>query len=139
MSDIMNVVVVGRSPEKMRVAIAVLESHGFSAIGVFSEAEACRAIADEHHLLAVVAGGSIDEPARDRLRLAAAAKGAAVLNASIGHDDPEAHFTEHVVPKLVEAAGNRHDRPNRTAGATGPMSDPTDLRGDEPSEEPGSP
>ena len=57
----LNVIVVGRSPEKMRVATAVLESHGFAATGVFSEDEARLAIAEEEQLLAVVAGGSIDE------------------------------------------------------------------------------
>jgi hypothetical protein len=101
--DRLHVVVVGRSPEKMKVATAVLESHGFAATGVFSEDEARRAIAEREELFAVVAGGSIDEAAQDRLRAAAAPKGAVLIPASIGHDDPEVHFTEHVIPKLIEA------------------------------------
>jgi hypothetical protein len=101
--DGLRVVVVGRSPEKMEVATAVLESHGFAATGVFSEEEARRAIDEHDELFAVVAGGSIDEPAQDRLRAAAASKGAVLITAYIGHEDPEAHFTQTVIPKLVEA------------------------------------
>ena len=51
----------------------------------------------------MVAGGSIDEAAQDRLRVAGAPKGAVLITASIGQDDPTVHFTEHVNPKLVEA------------------------------------
>jgi hypothetical protein len=101
--DALHVIVVGRSPEKMRVATAVLESHGFRATGVFSEDEARRAVDEDEQLVAVVAGGSIDGAGQDRLRAAAALKGAVLIAACIGHDDPEVHFTEHVIPKLVEA------------------------------------
>jgi hypothetical protein len=104
----MTVIVVGRSPEKMDVATAVLESRGFAAVGVFSEQEAARVIAEHDKLLAVVAGGSIDEPAQDRLRAAAAAKGAVLITAYIGHDDPKAHFTNHVMPKLIDARDRAH-------------------------------
>jgi len=61
--------------------------------------------------LAVVAGGPIDEAGQARLRAAAARKGAVLITASIGHDDPEDHFTEHVIPQLVEA----RDTPPRPA------------------------
>jgi hypothetical protein len=77
----MRVIVVGRSPEKMDAAIAVLESHGFAAIGVFSEPEAARAISEQDELFAVVAGGSIDELAQERLRAAAEPKGAVLITA----------------------------------------------------------
>jgi len=103
MPDALHVIVVGRSPEKMEVATAVLESHGFAATGVFSEDEARRAIAEQELVFAVVAGGSIDEAGQARLRAAAGPKGAVLVTASIGHDDPGVHFTEHVVPKLIEA------------------------------------
>lgn len=99
----LTVIVVGRSPEKMRVATEVLESHGFAPVGVFSEDEALRAVAEPEELLAVVAGGSIDEAGQDRLRAAATQKGAVLITASIGHDDPGVHFSEQVVPKLIEA------------------------------------
>lgn len=112
----MTVIVVGRSPEKMDVAIAVLESHGFAAVGVFSEQEAARVIADHDQLLAVVAGGSIDEPAQDRLRAAATPKGAVLITAYIGHDDPKVHFTNHVMPKLIGA----RDRTNQQTGEAPP-------------------
>ncbi|HMJ04561.1 MAG TPA: hypothetical protein VK506_16585 [Conexibacter sp.] len=105
--DTSTVLVVGRSPEKMEQATAVLESHGFAATGVFSEQEALNAIARREALFAVVAGGFLDEPAQDRLRAAAAPKGAVLVTAHIGHDDPTAHFTDKVVPKLVAA----RDRP----------------------------
>ena len=101
--DRFEVIVVGRSPEKMRPATAVLESQGFATTGVFSEAEARRSIAEHEQLFAVVTGGSIDEAAQDRLRAAAAPKGGVLITASIGHDDPKVHFTDHVIPKLVEA------------------------------------
>lgn len=104
--DALSVVVVGRSPEKMDVAVAVLESRGFVATGVFSEQEALRAVA-AIELFAVIAGGSIDQPAQDRLRAAAAPKGAVLITAHIGHDDPEAHFATHVIPKLIAARDAR--------------------------------
>jgi len=87
--------------------MAVLRSHGFVATGVFSEDEARRAIAEQEEVFAVVAGGSIDEAAQRRLRAAATQRGAVLVTASIGHDDPEVHFTEHVIPKLIEAHDGR--------------------------------
>ena len=62
-------VVVGRAPEKMREAAAVLEADGFTVIGVFNEADALHAIADHPGLLAVVAGGSVSPTTRRRLRI----------------------------------------------------------------------
>jgi PhnB protein len=97
------VVVVGRAPEKMREATAVLEASGFTVIGVFSEDEARRAIADHERLLAVVAGGSVSPEARARLRVAAAPRGAVVIDANIGHGDPADHFRFVVVPQLLVA------------------------------------
>jgi hypothetical protein len=51
-----HVVVVGRSPEKMRQALQVLESAGFAATGTFNRDEAMAAITAQHTLFAVVAG-----------------------------------------------------------------------------------
>jgi hypothetical protein len=101
------VIVVGRLPEKMAPAIEVIEAHGFAATGVFSEHEATEAIAEPGPLFAVVTGGAIDEPARARLRAQAATKDAVLVTASIGHEDPKTHFTEHVIPKLTAARGVR--------------------------------
>jgi saccharopine dehydrogenase-like NADP-dependent oxidoreductase len=114
------VVVVGRSPEKMRAAAAVLEGHGFTVVGVFSEADALRAIAGSDGLLAVVAGGSVTAPARDRLRAAAASRGAVVVDAAIGHADPAAHFTSEVLPQLVAARTARTARGSGAAGNGSP-------------------
>jgi hypothetical protein len=100
--DALTVVVVGRAPEKMAVATAVVESHGFAAIGVFSEEEARQTISEHDGLFAVVTGGAIDESGRERLRVVAATKGAVLITANIGHDDPDVHFTTQVVPKLIE-------------------------------------
>ena len=111
-----NVIVVGRTPEKMRVATAVLEEHGFTATAAFSEDEARHAIADHAELLAVVAGGAIDEAGQDRLRVAAGRQGAVLITAFIGHDDPREHFTEHVIPKLIEA---RTMKPKMRSGHSG--------------------
>jgi CBS-domain-containing membrane protein len=97
------VVVVGRSPEKMRAATAVLQTHGFAVVGVFTEADALCAIAAHDSLLAVVAGGSVSAPARERLRAAAEPHGAVILDAAIGHADPTAHFTSEVLPHLIAA------------------------------------
>jgi hypothetical protein len=97
------VVVVGRSPEKMRAATSVLEGHGFTVIGVFTEADALRAIAGSDGLLAVVAGGSVSDAARERLRAAAASRGGVIVDTAIGHADPAEHFTSEVLPHLVAA------------------------------------
>jgi hypothetical protein len=113
-SDALKVIVVGRAPEKMSIATAVLESYGFSATGVFSEEEARRAIAEHDRILAVVAGGSIDEAGRGRLRAAAALKGAVLITANIGHDNPKVHFAEIIVPRLIEARSRAHE-----GGSTG--------------------
>jgi NAD(P)H-dependent FMN reductase len=99
----LKVIVVGGSREKMRVATGVLDSHGFSATGAFSEDEACDAIAAHDELFAVVAGGFLDEAAQRRLRTLASAKGGVLITAHIGHDDPGVHFTNHVLPQLIEA------------------------------------
>jgi hypothetical protein len=109
------VIVVGRAPEKMAAATAVLESHGFAATGVFSEEEARRVIAKHDRLFAVVAGGSIDDAGQNRLRAAAALKGAVLITANIGHDDPTVYFTESVIPRLIEARDRAHD--GRSTGA----------------------
>jgi hypothetical protein len=97
------VVVLGRAPEKMRAASTVLETHGFAVVGVFTEADALRAIDAHDSLLAVVAGGSVSAAARERLRAAAAAHGAVIVDAAIGHADPTAHFTSEVLPHLIAA------------------------------------
>jgi hypothetical protein len=101
------VVVVGRSPEKMQEASAVLEGHGFTVVGVFTEADALRAIAGSDALLAVVAGGSVSDAARDRLRAAATSRGAVTVDTAIGHANPTAHFTSEVLPHLVAARAAR--------------------------------
>jgi hypothetical protein len=87
----------------MRAASAVLEQNGFTVVGVFSEADALRAIASSDGLLAVVAGGSVSDAARDRLRAAAGSRGAITIDTAIGHADPSAHFTSEVLPHLVAA------------------------------------
>jgi hypothetical protein len=99
----LSVVVVGRSPEKMNSATAVLRSAGFATIAAFSEEQAHLAIAARDGLFAIVTGGAIDQPARERLRTAAAQKGAVLVTAHIANDDPAAHFANHVLPKLIEA------------------------------------
>jgi CheY-like chemotaxis protein len=104
-----DVVVVGKSPEKMEQVKVVLSSYGFAATGVYSEQEALQVIADHDDLFGVVAGGSVDQTGRKRLEAAAASKGAVLVTANIGHDDPALHFTKHVVPKLIAA----RDRPPR--------------------------
>jgi hypothetical protein len=76
------VVVLGRAPEKMREAAAVLEADDFAVIGVFSETEALRAIA---------------------------AQGAVIIDAFIGHADPADHFRSVVLPQLVAARAARTD------------------------------
>ena len=101
------VVVVGRSPEKMRAVTRVLQEHGFTVVGVFTEADALRAIAGSDDLLAVVAGGSVSAAARGRLRAAAASRGAVTIDTSIGHSDPTAHFRFEVIPHLLAARSDR--------------------------------
>jgi hypothetical protein len=110
------VVVVGRSPEKMRAAATVLEGDGFTVVGVFAEADALRAIAGSDALLAVVAGGSVSAAARDRLRAAAASRGAVTIDTAIGHADPTAHFRSEVLPHLVAARTARATHGSGEAG-----------------------
>jgi PhnB protein len=101
-ANVSTVVVVGRAPEKMREAAAVLEADGFAVVGVFSEAEALSAIADHPGLLAVVAGGSVSPSTRRRLRLAAPVP-TVIVDANIGHGDPADHFRTVVLPQLNAA------------------------------------
>jgi hypothetical protein len=95
-----HVVVVGRSPEKMRQALRVLESAGFAATGTFNRDDALAAITAQPRLFAVVAGGSVDREAEEELRAAAEAKGAHIVRASIGDSDPTQHFLDYVLPQL---------------------------------------
>lgn len=95
-----HVVVVGRSPEKMRQALQLLESAGFAATGTFNRDEAMAAIAAQNRLFAVVAEGSVDLEAEAELRAAAEAKGGQVVRANIGDSDPTQHFIDHVLPQL---------------------------------------
>jgi hypothetical protein len=97
-----HVVVVGRSPEKMGEALGVLRSAGFVATGAFEREEALAAIAAHDRLLAVVAGGSVDEQLEADLRAAAEPKGGKVVRAYIGHEDPAQHFRDHVLPQLEQ-------------------------------------
>jgi hypothetical protein len=95
-----HVVVVGRSPQKMRQALEVLESAGFAATGTFSRDEAMAAITAQGTPFAVVAGGSVDRVAEAQLRAAAEAKGGQLIRANIGDSDPAEHFIDHVLPQL---------------------------------------
>jgi hypothetical protein len=102
-----HVIVVGRAPEKMREALDVLRSAGFTATGTFNRGEALAAIAAQDRLFAVVAGGSVDEQFEADLRAAGEPKGAQVVRAQIGHDDPGRHFRDHVLPQLEQLVGQR--------------------------------
>jgi hypothetical protein len=95
-----HVVVVGRSPAKMRQAVHVLESAGFAATRTFSRDEAMAAIAARDMVFAVVAGGSVGRETEAELRAAAEAKGGHVVRANIGDSDPTQHFIDHVLPQL---------------------------------------
>jgi hypothetical protein len=111
MTSAWTVVVVGRSPDKMRAASVVLEAHSFRVVGAFTEAEAVRAIADHETLLAVVAGGSVSAAARERLRAHTAPRGAVIIDANIGHSDPAEHFRSEVLPQLLVARTARTTTP----------------------------
>jgi len=99
-----HVIVVGRAPEKMREALDVLRSAGFSATGTFNRREALAAIAAHEQLLAVVAGGSVDEQLEADLRAASEPKGAQIVRAYVGHDNPTRHFQDRVLPVLEQLA-----------------------------------
>lgn len=103
-----HVIVVGRAPEKMRDALDVLRSAGFTATGTFSRGEALAAIAAQDRIFAVVAGGSVDDQLEVELQAAGETKGAQVVRAYIGHDDPTRHFQDHVLPQLEQLAARRH-------------------------------
>jgi hypothetical protein len=120
------VVVLGRSPLKMQAATTVLERYGFAVVGVFTEADALRAIAAHDGLLAVVAGGSVSAPARERLRAAAEPLGAVIVDTAIGHADPTAHFTHDVLPHLIAARTSRRrlDEDLVRGGRVGIVEDP---------------
>jgi hypothetical protein len=102
-----HVIVVGRSPDKMRGAIGVLRTAGFSATGTFDRDQALDAIAAHDRLFAVVAGGSVDQQLEAELRAAAEPKGAQVVRAFIGHQDPARHFEDHVLPQLEHLDARR--------------------------------
>jgi hypothetical protein len=120
MAPTWTVVVVGRSPEKMRAVATFLEGNGFTVVGVFTEADALRAIAGSDDLLAVVAGGSVSDAARDRLWAAARSRGAVTIDAAIGHADPTAHFASDVLPHLVAARTARAASGSDEAGGGPP-------------------
>jgi hypothetical protein len=105
------VIVLGKSADKLVIATAVLESHGFTATGVLSEQGAHQAIAQPDELFAVVLGDRLDGPAKNRLRAAASAKGAVLISAHTGHDDPQFYFTRRILPKLI-ATWDRALAPN---------------------------
>lgn len=98
-----HVVVVGRSPEKMREALDVLRSAGFTVTGTFDREQALDAIASGHQLFAVVAGGSVDDRLEAELRAAAEPRGARFVRANIGNSNPTRHFRDHVLPQLERA------------------------------------
>jgi hypothetical protein len=95
-----HVVVVGRSPVKMREALRVLESADFPSTGTFNRDEAMAAITAHDTLFAVVAGGSVGRETEAELRAAAEAKGGHLVRANIGDSDPTQHFIDYVLPQL---------------------------------------
>jgi hypothetical protein len=50
-----------------------------------------------------VVGGSVSTEAGERLRAAAASRGAATIDAAIGHDDPAEHIRSEILPHLKAA------------------------------------
>ena len=87
-------------PAKMREALRVLESAGFTSTGTFNRDEAMAAIAAQDTLFAVVAGGSVDRETEAELRAAAEAKGGHLVRANIGEGNPTQHFIDYVLPQL---------------------------------------
>jgi predicted outer membrane protein len=107
------VIVVGRSPDKMREAIDVLRTAGFTVTGTFDRDQALDAIATHDELFAVVAGGSVDQQLEAELCAAAEPKGAGVVRAFIGHQDPARHFEDHVLPQLEQLAARQQGQERR--------------------------
>src|SRR5687767_13909981 len=92
------------------------------------------AIAAQHTLFAVVAGGSVDREAEAELRAAAEARGGQVVRANIGDSDPTQNFTDHVLPHLEKLAIHGHVNcpsalPKRACDPSpGPLSSSADSR-----------
>jgi hypothetical protein len=120
-----HVVVIGRSPAKMRQALQVLESAGFAATGTFSRDEGLAAITAQHRLFAVVAGGSVDREAEAELRAAAQAKGGQVVRANIGDGDPTQHFIDHVLPQLERLRSTARSATCRSRSRSSPRPVPS--------------
>jgi hypothetical protein len=108
-----HVIVVGRSPDKMREAIDVLRTAGFTVTGTFDRDQALDAIAAHDQLFAVVAGGSVDQQLEAELCAAAEPKGAEVVRAFIGHQDPARHFEDHVLPQLEQLDARQQGQQRR--------------------------
>jgi hypothetical protein len=98
------VIAVGRDPDKMREALGVVRSAGFTATGTFDRESALAAIAAQDRLFAVVMGGFVDAELEVELRAAAEPTGAHMIRAFIGNDDPALYFQEHVLPQLEQLA-----------------------------------
>jgi NAD(P)H-dependent FMN reductase len=118
----MRVLIVGKSPEKMRAAQAAVAAAGFEVEGSFSESEAMAVIAREPTLFAVVTGGVIDDAAYQRIAAAVPTSCAVLLRTKIGEEDPRAHFEREVVPQLVAARASTA-RPCRLAIIVGSTRD----------------
>jgi fermentation-respiration switch protein FrsA (DUF1100 family) len=102
------VVLVGRSPEKMRQALEVLASAGFAAAGTFNRDEAMAAITAQHRLL-VIHG--------DRDGIVPLAHGEALFDAAPGPKRievlPGATHNDLIGPRWIQAIADwADDRPS---------------------------
>lgn len=99
-----NVLVLGRERHLVDASTAVLEEHGFAAVGVTRDEEAFTRLGTEKYL-AVLVGSGVESASRGPIKEHAAAHGTVVLEARrTPMQTVQEHVRSVIVPQLLELA-----------------------------------
>lgn len=95
----MTVLVVARAQPMLDRVLSFIGKAGLDVAGTLSDDEAIRRL-EGGGITALVIGGGVDEPSKQRLQAVAERNGARVVAGALRGKDPEAYVREVLLPAL---------------------------------------
>jgi hypothetical protein len=95
----MTVLVIARAQPVLDRVLSLISQAGIDVAGTLSDAEAIGRL-EAGGIVALVIGGGVEEPSKQRLRSVAEGKGTRVVEGALRGRDPETYVREVLLPAL---------------------------------------
>ncbi|MFD0365445.1 hypothetical protein ACFQZZ_28750 [Nocardia sp. GCM10030253] len=95
----MKVLAIGRGLEVVNTAVAILQSHGYVAVGTTADDDALAEL-DTGEITHLIIGGGVEPDSREQLKKQAQAHGVTVHEAERNGRGIESYLEEVVIPSL---------------------------------------